>query len=116
MISGMSEADGPATEALRQLMTAFGQAMTDWAERMRPAFDQLTRALADPQVRAALEAARDYRPCHCWCTRMHPADPGICEAGAAVTSRRFDSLAHGPVDVQLCAPCAVAQGLAELAR
>lgn len=112
----MSEADGPATDGLRQLMAAFGQALTDWAERMRPAFEALSRALADPEVRAALEAQRDVRPCHCLCGKMHPQDRGICEAFEAVTSRRFNSPATGPVDVPLCAPCAVAQGLAELAR
>jgi hypothetical protein len=33
----------------------------------------------------------------------------------AVTTRHFDSPTVGPVDVPICAPCAAAQFLAELA-
>jgi hypothetical protein len=59
------------------------------------------------------EAAR--RPCYCPCARLHPDDEGICETTRAVITRRFVSDLTGPVDVPLCAPCAVALGLAELA-
>jgi hypothetical protein len=41
---------------------------------------------------------------------IHPGDPGICEVLQPVTARHYDS-AYGPVDVPLCAPCAVAQGV-----
>jgi hypothetical protein len=42
---------------------------------------------------------------------VHPDDPGICDVAEPVTSRRYDLPAYGPVDVPLCAPCAVAQGI-----
>jgi hypothetical protein len=50
----------------------------------------------------------DWKPCHCPCGSAHPADRGVCD-GRAVVSRRL-----GDADVSLCAPCAVAQGFAEM--
>jgi hypothetical protein len=80
---------------------------------------QVTEATAEardnlgPAARAALEAARmafagSSRPCRCPCSTAHPQDEGVCD-GTAVVSRRI-----GGADVQLCAPCAVAQGVAEM--
>jgi hypothetical protein len=65
--------------------------------------------------RAAIEAGRaaltgDWRGCHCPCGEAHPDDMGVCE-GTAVMTRQL-----GDVRVPLCAPCAVAQGVAELPR
>ena len=67
----------------------------------------------DPAVRAAMEAARssvtgDWRACRCPCRTAHPEDQGVCD-GRAVLTRRV-----GNADVSMCAPCAVAQGVAEM--
>lgn len=91
--------------------------MGEWLERMRPSLERLAEIAARPEVREALERARSLprpRPCYCYCPRMHPADKGACD-GEGVTTRRFTTEMTGPVDVSLCAPCAVAQGLTELA-
>jgi len=69
----------------------------------------------EPAVRAAADAARsavtgEWRACRCSCTTAHPDDRGVCD-GKAVLTRRIAS-----ADVGLCAPCAVAQGVAEFPR
>ena len=69
----------------------------------------------EPAVRAAADAARsavtgEWRACRCSCTTAHPDDQGVCD-GKAVLTRRIAS-----ADVALCAPCAVAQGVAEFPR
>ena len=50
----------------------------------------------------------NWSPCHCLCQVAHPGRAGICQAEAAVTTRRFVTVLLGPVDVPLCAPCAAA--------
>jgi hypothetical protein len=57
-------------------------------------------------ARAAL--AGNWGACHCPCATAHPEDKGVCD-GSAVVTRRL-----GETDVPLCAPCAVAQGVAEM--
>jgi hypothetical protein len=107
------DADNPARQfaAAWQAATA---AMGEWRQRVAAAtgeaFDKL-----DPAVRAAMEAGRaafagDWRVCHCPCSTAHPDDKGVCD-GKAVMTRRLDE-----ADVRLCAPCAVAQGVAEMAK
>lgn len=113
----MSEDQSPAAEALGKVIRDFGQAAGEWLERMRPAVDALLEVVSRPEVQEAIERARSLprpRPCYCYCPRLHPADKGVCD-GEGVTTRRFTSELTGPVDVSLCAPCAVAQGLTELA-
>jgi hypothetical protein len=110
-----------AGEALEQfaldLAEAWGDAIAAYLERMTPFIRALADLAKDPQVQAAIaarqfgDAVREYRPCHCLCGRAHPTAKGICDM-AAVTSRHYDTPALGPVDVPLCAPCAVAQGVA----
>ena len=53
--------------------------------------------------------------CYCLCAKAHPDDTGICETFSPVVSRRYQTWLLGVVDVALCAPCAIAQGLHELA-
>jgi hypothetical protein len=67
----------------------------------------------EPAVRAAMEAGRaamagDWHRCHCPCATAHPDDKGVCDGSAVLTRRLSDA------DVRLCAPCAVAQGVAEM--
>jgi len=50
----------------------------------------------------------EWRNCQCRCYTAHPDDSGVCD-GRAVMTRRV-----GEADVSLCAPCAVAQGVAEM--
>jgi hypothetical protein len=99
-----------------RLVDAWGNAVAAYLERLGPLVRSLAELADDPQVRAAVAAREfgkvlnEYRPCHCLCGHAHPEARGICSTDA-VTSRRYDSPALGPVDVPLCAPCAVAQGI-----
>src|ERR1700722_18754284 len=67
----------------------------------------------EPAVRSAVEAGRsamtgEWRNCRCQCRTAHPADSGVCDVRRVITRRSADA------DVSLCAPCAVAQGVAEM--
>ena len=106
----------PAYEALAAFGEECSRSVTEWFGRISVAFEGLGEVLNRPEVRAAIEDARAQprpRPCYCLCPRLHPGDKGVCD-GEGVTTRRFTTKLTGPVDVSLCAPCAVAQGLAEL--
>jgi hypothetical protein len=108
----------------RQLAAAWEAAtavVTEWAEQTATvtgeAFHKLT---SDPAIRAVLESwrttlLRGRRECECVCARSHPDDMGICDKSAVIT-RRLHAALGGDVDVPLCAPCAVAQGVAEMPR
>jgi hypothetical protein len=104
-------ADNPARQfaAAWQAATA---AMGEWRQQVAAATTEAMGKL-DPAVRAAIEAGRaalagDWRACHCSCGTAHPDDQGVCD-GSAVLTRQL-----GEVEVSLCAPCAVAQGVAEM--
>jgi hypothetical protein len=94
------------------------EALGEWRQRVAEA---TTDALAklDPAVRAAIEAAidagrsvftGDWNACHCQCGAAHPDDRDVCDGHAVLTRRLYDG------EVSLCAPCAVAQGVAEMRR
>jgi hypothetical protein len=89
-------------------------ALGEWRQRVAEATTEAVGKL-DPAVRAAMDAGRaaftgDWNACHCSCGTAHPEDTGVCD-GRAVLTRRL-----GKADVSLCAPCAVAQGVAEMPR
>lgn len=91
---------------------AAASAMDQWRKQVTAATAEAVGKL-DPAVRAALEAARaalagNWGACQCPCATAHPEDKGVCD-GSAVLTRRL-----GEADVPLCAPCAVAQGVAEM--
>ena len=91
---------------------AAASALGEWRQRIATATSEAMDKL-DPAVRAAMEAGRaalagDWRACHCPCGTAHPDDKDVCD-GNAVLTRRL-----GEADVSLCAPCAVAQGVAEM--
>ncbi len=93
---------------------AAAAALEEWRQQVAAATNEALSKL-DPAVRAAVEAGRaavsgDWRTCRCRCATAHPDDKGVCD-GRAVLTRRLDD-----ADVSLCAPCAVAQGVAELPR
>jgi len=108
---------GDADDPVRQFAAAreaAAAALGEWAQRVTAATAEALGKL-DPAVRAAIDAGRcalagDWRRCHCPCGEAHPDDLGVCD-GRAVMTRQL-----GDADVRLCAPCAVAQGVAEMAR
>ena len=108
---------GNADNPGRQFSAAWqaaAAALGEWRQRVAAATTEAVDKL-DPAVRAAMEAGRaalsgDWRACHCPCGTAHPDDKGVCD-GSAVLTRRL-----GEADVSMCAPCAVAQGVAELPR
>ena len=92
----------------------------EWAERTAAvtseAFHKLT---SDPAIRAVMETWRvavvwPQRNCECPCAVAHPDDVGVCDHHAVIT--RDVPAGQAGVDVALCAPCAVAQGVAEMPR
>lgn len=94
---------------------------SEWAERTTAvtaeAFHKLT---TDPAIRAVLERWRITaiwpRPgCECSCADSHPEDTGICDNRAVIT-RKLSTSREDDMEVALCAPCAVAQGVAEMPR
>ena len=109
---------------LRQLAAAWEAAtavVTEWAEQTAAITSEAFHKLSsDPAIRAVLESWRTtliwgQRDCECVCARSHPDDMGICDKRAVIT-RRLPTGLGGDVDVPLCAPCAVAQGVAEMPR
>jgi len=69
----------------------------------------------DPAVHDALEAARaalagNWGACRCPCATAHPQDKDVCDNRVVLTRRLSQA------DVPICAPCAVAQGVAEMRR
>ena len=102
---------GTGQSLVRQLAAA-GQAAAavaaEWAERAAAA----VRELMETMRGAAPWMTRD---CECSCASSHPDDVGVCDHRAVII-RRLAGGTHGRADVLLCAPCAVAQGIAELAR
>jgi hypothetical protein len=104
-------ADNPARQFAAAWQAA-ADAVGEWRQRVAAATGEALGKL-DPAVRAAMEAGRaaltgDWRACHCPCGTAHPDDRSVCD-GSAVLTRRL-----GEADVPLCAPCAVAQGVAEM--
>jgi hypothetical protein len=111
-------------DPVRQFVAAWEAAtgvVAEWAQQTaevaREAFHKLA---SDPAIRAAMESWRfamvwARQDCGCSCARSHPDDLGVCDH-RAVIARRLTTGPGGDVDVPLCAPCAVAQGIAELAR
>ena len=107
--------DGDAGKPGQQFRAAWqtaADAMSEWSRRVSEATHEALDKI-EPAVRAAVEAGRsvvtgEWRDCQCRCHTAHPDDSGVCD-GRAVMTRRV-----GGADVSLCAPCAVAQGVAEM--
>jgi len=110
-MSGHKDTPGQQFATAWQAATA---AVGEWGKQVAAATDEALGKL-DPAIRAAIEAGRaafagQQRSCHCPCTSAHPDDWGVCD-GRAVLTRQVSEK-----DVSLCAPCAVAQGVAEMRR
>src|SRR5215471_6149747 len=103
----------------RQLLAAWQAAAAvaaEWAERTAAvtaeAYHKLT---SDPAIQAVLDSWRmavvwPLGDCECSCASSHPGDIGVCDNRAVIT-RRLATDGGGVVDLPLCAPCAVAQGV-----
>jgi hypothetical protein len=103
---------GKPGEQFRAAWQAASDAMNEWSRRVSEATHQAMDKI-EPAFRAAVEAGRsavtgEWRNCQCRCQTAHPDDPDVCD-GKAVMTRRVSG-----ADVSLCAPCAVAQGVAEM--
>jgi hypothetical protein len=113
-----------ADNRMRQLVAAWdatAAVVAEWAERTSAVtVEQFHKLTSDPAVRAVLDGWRIApvwvrRDCACTCAQSHPDDVGVCD-GRAVITRRVTTDRDGDADVPLCAPCAVAQGVAEQTR
>jgi hypothetical protein len=105
---------GNPAQQLASAWQAATTALGEWREQVTAATAEAKDKL-DPAFRTAVEAVRaafagNWGICQCPCTSAHPQDKGVCD-GSAILTRRF-----GDADVPLCAPCAVAQGVAEMPR
>jgi len=103
--------DNPARQ-FSAAWQAASAALGQWREQVSAATAEALAQL-DPAVRAALEAARaalagKWGGCQCPCATAHPQDKDVCDHSAVMTRR------VGGADMLLCAPCAVAQGVAEM--
>ena len=103
---------GKPTQQFRAAWQAAADALNEWSRQISVATHEAMDKI-EPAFRAAVEAGRsamtgEWRDCKCRCDTGHPADSGVCD-GRAVMTRRV-----GGADVSMCAPCAVAQGFAEL--
>ena len=102
------------TEQFRAAWQVAADAVSEWSRRVSEATHEAMDKI-EPAVRAAVEAGRvtvtgEWRNCRCQCGTAHPDDLGVCD-GQAVMTRKISG-----TDVSLCAPCAVAQGVAEMSR
>ena len=103
---------GKPGQQFRASWQAAADALSEWSRRVSEATHEAMDKI-EPAVRSAVDAGRsamtgEWRNCRCQCRTAHPADAGVCD-GQAVMTRRI-----GDADVSLCAPCAVAQGVAEM--
>lgn len=110
-MAGYGDNPGRQFSAVWQAATA---ALGKWRKQVTAATAEALDEL-DPAVRAALEAARaalagNRHTCQCPCSTAHPQDKDVCDGNAILTRQQ------GEADVPLCAPCAVAQGVAEMPR
>jgi len=110
---------GDGNNPVRQFVAAWeatAAVVAEWAEQTAAVTSEAFRKLTtDPAIRAVLEGWRisplwARQDCECLCAISHPDDRGVCDHHAVITRRISDQ------EVPLCAPCAVAQGVAEQNR
>jgi hypothetical protein len=103
---------GKPSQQVRAAWQAAADAMNEWSRRVSEATHEALDKI-EPAIRAVVDAGRatvtgEWRNCRCPCNTAHPDDLGVCD-GRAVMTRQVAG-----TDVSLCAPCAVAQGVAEM--
>src|SRR4051794_38083306 len=106
----MGDYPGSPKQQLASAWQAPAAALGQWREQVTAATTEAVDKL-DPVARAAIDALRaalagDWGACQCPCATAHPQDQDVCDHSAVLTRRL------GETDVPLCAPCAVAQGVA----
>ena len=123
----MSDGEGNPLQQLAAAWEAATSVAAEWAERTAAVTSEAFQRTAavtseafqklvnDPAIRAVVEGWRisplwARRDCECLCAISHPDDRGVCDHHAVITRRISDQ------EVPLCAPCAVAQGVAEQSR
>jgi hypothetical protein len=105
---------GNPGQQFRAAWQVAADAVNEWSRRVSDATHEALDKI-EPAIRAAAEAGRvtvtgEWRNCRCQCGTAHPDDLGVCD-GQAVMTRKVAG-----ANVSLCAPCAVAQGVAEMSR
>ena len=108
----MGDYQGSPAQRLAKAWQAATVALDQWRVQVTAATSEAMDKL-DPAARAAVDAVRaafagDWGACQCQCAIAHPQDKDVCDHSAVLTRRLGDA------DVPLCAPCAVAQGVAEM--
>ena len=108
----MSGNEGNPAQQIRAAWQAAADALGEWSRQLSNASQEAMDKI-EPALRAAVDAGRsaltgEWRVCHCRWATSHPGVSGVCDGGAVMTRR------VGGADVSMCAPCAVAQGFAEL--
>jgi hypothetical protein len=108
----MGNYPGSPAQQLAKAWQAAATALDQWREQVTAATTEAMDKL-DPVARAAVDALRaalagEWGACQCPCATAHPKDKDVCDHSAVLTRRLSDD------DVPLCAPCAVAQGVAEM--
>ena len=110
----MGEIPDSPTQQLAAAWQVATAALGQWREQVTEATTEAMDKL-DPAARAAIAAVRaaltgNWGACQCPCASAHPQDQDVCEGNAIMTRRVAGA------DMSLCAPCAVAQGVAEMRR
>ena len=82
-------------------------ALDEWRKQVTAATSEALDKL-DPAVRSAMEAHGHWQAPQCPCASAHPQDQGVCD-GRAIMTRQLRG-----TSMPICAPCAVAQGVAEM--
>jgi hypothetical protein len=94
--------------AFDHLATAASAWATDARRALKPVIGRLGELLGDPDVKAARVRRRAEEDvalaCNCDCAKVHPGS-WVCDLKGVTTIRR--SGPTGPVDIPVCAPCAV---------
>ena len=108
----MDDDVGKPGQQFRASWQAAADALSEWSKLVSKATHEAMDKI-EPALRDAVQAGRsamtgEWRNCRCQCSTAHPADADVCD-GRAVMTRSV-----GGADVSLCAPCAVAQGVAEM--
>jgi hypothetical protein len=112
--TSMGDYPGSPAHQFGAAWQAATSALGQWRDQVSAATNEAIAKL-DPAFRTAVEALRatlagNWGACRCACESTHPQDKGVCD-GDAILTRRI-----GDAQVPLCAPCAVAQGVAEMPR
>ena len=115
----VSAGDQSPMQQLAAACQAAAAVAAEWMQRTAEVTaDSFRKLSTDPAIHDLLENLRSAlqwtnRDCECSCADSHPDDMGVCDHRAVIT-RKLTGGIYGEAEVALCAPCAVAQGVAEM--